>query len=81
LGATVTLQWWLRRETRQLQSVAVEEARRDTVAQYALTDDDYRLLVRPSGTEPVMRVMIEALDGEFVHAFVTRVAAAHAVAI
>ncbi len=27
LGATVTLQWWLRRETRQLQSVAVEEAR------------------------------------------------------
>lgn len=27
LGATVTLQWWLRRETRQLQSVAVVEAR------------------------------------------------------
>jgi signal transduction histidine kinase len=27
LGATVTLQWWLRRETRQLQGMAVEEAR------------------------------------------------------
>src|SRR5438552_2973806 len=27
LGATVTLQWWLRRETRQLQGVAVEETR------------------------------------------------------
>ncbi len=27
LGATVTLQWWLRRETRQLQGVALEEAR------------------------------------------------------
>ncbi len=27
LGATVTLQWWLRRETRQLQAVAVEETR------------------------------------------------------
>lgn len=27
LGATVTLQWWLRRETRQLQGVAVAETR------------------------------------------------------
>jgi signal transduction histidine kinase len=27
LGATVTLQWWLRRETRQLQGIAVEETR------------------------------------------------------
>jgi signal transduction histidine kinase len=27
LGATVTLQWWLHRETRQLQAVAVEELR------------------------------------------------------
>jgi len=27
LGATVTLQWWLRRETRQLQAVAVQEAK------------------------------------------------------
>ena len=27
LGATLTLQWWLARETRQLQSVAVEEQR------------------------------------------------------
>jgi len=27
LGSTVTLQWWLRRETQQLQGVALEEAR------------------------------------------------------
>jgi signal transduction histidine kinase len=27
LGAAVTLQWWLRRETRQLQAVAVQDAR------------------------------------------------------
>ena len=27
LGATITLQWWLRRETRQLQGIAVTEAR------------------------------------------------------
>jgi signal transduction histidine kinase len=27
LGTTIALQWWLRRETRQLQGVAVEEAR------------------------------------------------------
>jgi phosphoglucosamine mutase len=31
---------------------------------------DYRLLVRPSGTEPVIRVMIESVDGPFVEAFV-----------
>jgi phosphoglucosamine mutase len=29
--------------------------------------DDVRLLIRASGTEPVMRVMIEALDEEFVN--------------
>ena len=28
-----------------------------------------RLLIRPSGTEPVVRVMIEALDAEFVDEF------------
>ncbi len=39
---------------------------------YAVADDDVRLLVRPSGTEPVVRVMIEALDGAFVSEFTTR---------
>jgi len=33
---------------------------------------DVRLLIRPSGTEPVMRVMIEALNADFVNAFTER---------
>jgi phosphoglucosamine mutase len=33
---------------------------------------DTRLLIRPSGTEPVVRIMIEALDGAFVDEFVAR---------
>ncbi len=33
---------------------------------------DVRLLIRPSGTEPVVRIMIEALDGAFVDEFVAR---------
>ena len=37
LGATVTLQWWLRRETRQLQGVAVEEARARLVRAVAVS--------------------------------------------
>jgi phosphomannomutase len=31
-----------------------------------------RLLVRPSGTEPVVRIMIEALSAEFVDVFCER---------
>ena len=34
--------------------------------------EDVRLLVRPSGTEPVVRVMIEALNGDFVTEFTAR---------
>jgi len=41
---------------------------------YGVDSDDVRLLIRPSGTEPVMRVMIEALNGEFVKEFSTRLA-------
>jgi phosphoglucosamine mutase len=41
---------------------------------FAVSDDDVRLLIRPSGTEPVMRVMVEALDGEFVDEFTRRLA-------
>jgi phosphoglucosamine mutase len=33
---------------------------------------DVRLLIRPSGTEPVVRIMIEALDAAFVDEFVAR---------
>lgn len=39
---------------------------------YAVNPDDVRLLVRPSGTEPVVRVMVEALDGSFVDEFCAR---------
>ena len=37
--------------------------------------DDVRLLIRPSGTEPLVRIMIEALDESFVRSFTTRVRA------
>lgn len=39
---------------------------------YDVDRDDVRLLVRPSGTEPVVRIMIEALDAEFVEVFSER---------
>jgi phosphoglucosamine mutase len=41
---------------------------------YGVDSDDVRLLIRPSGTEPVVRVMIEALNAEFVDDFSTRLA-------
>ncbi len=39
---------------------------------HAILASDVRLLVRPSGTEPVVRVMIEALDAAFVAEFTRR---------
>ena len=36
---------------------------------YGIDVDDVRLLIRPSGTEPVVRVMIESLDEAFVNEF------------
>ena len=33
-----------------------------------------RVLVRPSGTEPLVRVMVEAPTDELVHDYVTRIA-------
>jgi phosphoglucosamine mutase len=41
---------------------------------YAVAPSDVRLLVRPSGTEPVVRVMVEALDAKFVDEFCIRLA-------
>ena len=40
---------------------------------YGIEIDDVRLLIRPSGTEPVVRVMIEALDEDFVNDFSQRI--------
>lgn len=37
--------------------------------EYNVDPADVRLLIRPSGTEPVVRVMIEALNAEFVTTF------------
>ena len=39
---------------------------------YGVENADVRLLIRPSGTEPVVRIMIEALNGAFVDEFVAR---------
>jgi phosphoglucosamine mutase len=39
--------------------------------------DDVRLVIRPSGTEPVVRVMVEALDADVVDEFVARLRDAH----
>ena len=39
---------------------------------YGIEESDVRLLIRPSGTEPIVRVMIEALDAEFVDVFTQR---------
>jgi phosphoglucosamine mutase len=39
-----------------------------TLATHGLTRDDIRLVIRPSGTEPLVRVMVESTDGAFVTA-------------
>ncbi|MDE3064172.1 MAG: phosphoglucosamine mutase [Acidobacteriota bacterium] len=44
----------------------------EAVAEFGVDAADVRLLVRPSGTEPVVRVMVEALDAALVEAFTSR---------
>jgi phosphoglucosamine mutase len=51
----------------------VREIFEELRSHYGIPLDDVRLLIRPSGTEPVVRVMIEALDEEFVTDFSQRV--------
>ncbi len=53
---------------------AVRDLYDELSAVHEVVQSDVRLLVRPSGTEPVVRVMIEALDGEFVDEFCARLA-------
>lgn len=50
----------------------VQELFDELVAEFDVPSDDVRLLIRPSGTEPVIRVMIEALNGDFVASFEER---------
>ncbi len=52
---------------------AVREMFDDECRQRNVASGDVRLLIRPSGTEPLVRVMVEALDGSFVTNFTTRV--------
>jgi phosphoglucosamine mutase len=52
---------------------AVHEIFDEIRTSYGIEIDDVRLLIRPSGTEPVVRVMIEALDEAFVIEFSQRV--------
>jgi len=45
----------------------------DVVQRYDVDASEIRLLIRPSGTEPVVRVMIEALNAQLVEEFASRV--------
>ena len=50
----------------------VQELFNELLTVYEVDRADVRLLVRPSGTEPLVRVMIEALNAEFVEVFAER---------
>jgi phosphoglucosamine mutase len=75
-----------RRVPQELFSVSTEHFSDDEVQQlfnellefYGVERTDVRLLVRPSGTEPVVRIMIEALDAEFVEVFSERLKSLYA---
>ncbi|HEY5266063.1 MAG TPA: hypothetical protein VIJ40_04555 [Acidimicrobiales bacterium] len=75
-----------RRVPQELFSVALEHFSDDVVQEifnelleiYAVNRDDVRLLIRPSGTEPLVRIMIEALNAEFVDVFSERLKALYA---
>jgi phosphoglucosamine mutase len=51
---------------------AVQELFNELLEMYGVDRADVRLLVRPSGTEPLVRIMIEALNAEFVEVFAER---------
>ena len=51
----------------------VREMFEEIRTKYGIELDDVRLLIRPSGTEPVVRVMIEASDEDFVNEFSQRI--------
>ena len=57
----------------QYDEVVVSQIFDELSAFYKVNGDDVRLIIRPSGTEPVVRVMIEGIDGDFVESFSRRV--------
>ena len=59
--------------TDEYDDFAVREMFDDECRQRNVASGDVRLLIRPSGTEPLVRVMVEALDGSFVTDFTARV--------
>ena len=75
-----------RRVPQEIFSVSVEHFSDDVVQAifnellevYGVERDDVRLLVRPSGTEPLVRIMIEALNAEFVEVFSERLTSLYA---
>jgi phosphoglucosamine mutase len=75
-----------RRVPQELFSVSLEHYSDDVVQGifnellevYGVERSDVRLLVRPSGTEPLVRIMIEALNAEFVEVFSERLTSLYA---
>jgi phosphoglucosamine mutase len=75
-----------RRVPQELFSVSIEHFSDEVVQEifnellevYGVERADVRLLVRPSGTEPVVRIMIEALNAEFVEVFSERLTSLYA---
>jgi phosphoglucosamine mutase len=69
-----------RRVPQELFSVSIDHFSDDEVQSlfnellgvYNVDRGDVRLLVRPSGTEPLVRIMVEALNAEFVEVFTER---------
>ncbi len=61
--------------SQQYDDVAVRTMFEEECREMNIDINDVRLLIRPSGTEPLVRVMIEALDDSFVVSFSTRVRA------
>jgi phosphoglucosamine mutase len=58
----------------QFNQQVVDDVTQQLVAQYELSAAQYRLFVRPSGTEPVVRVMIEAPSEQFIESFTRLIA-------
>jgi phosphoglucosamine mutase len=75
-----------RRVPQELFSVSLEHFSDDVVQEifnellevYGVERADVRLLVRPSGTEPLVRIMVEALNAEFVEVFSERLSSLYA---